>query len=318
VLQLSRTLAYALLLVLALIMVFARPVAAPLQGNYDAILWKNGRIDARRTVDRLAEAHVTTYAYLIQGGRRSAVQWHALPEFLVTARAAGITVWVSLVPPSEVPARRGKPDYAPYGLDYPAWATAISRLARDHANLTGFAIDDFGQNTPYRDPRYELFTPAYTAKVVAAARTHRPVRFWPVLLHTDLIGDRAIIDRYRDLIDGVIFPFRDSPRRNTTVTTTAEPQIRTVHAALDGLPMVVMVYTRRLSRTYDGPPTPAYVEKVMRTALGLAGQGVGHGVMTDALNLTGTDDSDSFAACYERVKALYGSRAPRSRGRALA
>jgi hypothetical protein len=303
---LTRRLAWSLLLLIAVVIVKSPPAQAPLLGDYASVLWAGDRVDVRRTLDRLTQAHVDTYAYLIEGGRRSATLWEALPDFLTEARAVEIKVWVYLVPPSEIPDSGGKPDYAPYGQDYRAWARAISQIAQDHPNLTALCVDDFGDNTPARNGRYGIFTADYAEQVATAARTYRPVQFWPVLFYPDLVGDTAIIDDYRDVVDGVVFPFRDAPNRNTTVSASAEAQIRAVREAANR-PVVVMVYASLLSQTANGPPSPTYVEAVTRTALSLVGQDVVHGVMIYALNLTGSDDSVSFADSFDRIKTLYDS-----------
>jgi hypothetical protein len=187
--------------------------ATPLVGPADAAGVKH--IDTPATVARLQSAHVNTYAYLIyasplygnaSGAKTTQAQWDDLPGFATAAALAGITVRVYLVPPSES-TRTG---YKPYGWDYQSWATAIARLALLHPNIKEMQMDDFGANTNENASPYAFaFTPAYVESMMAAARGIAPwLEFRAVLYYSDFVGAQALLPAYREVLDGVIFPYR--------------------------------------------------------------------------------------------------------------
>ncbi|GAA2096291.1 hypothetical protein GCM10009841_07990 [Microlunatus panaciterrae] len=167
------------------------------------------RINVDATVKKLSEANINTYAYLIcpdknANPRVSSSQLDDLPAFSAAAGAAGIDVFVYLVPPTEAPQQA----YAPFHWDYKSWATHIAEIAAHVPSIKGIMIDDFGGNT---QPRADLsfhFTPAYVRDMMASARRVAPwLTFSPVLYYHDMLGPRAVLSDYRDAIQGVVFPY---------------------------------------------------------------------------------------------------------------
>jgi hypothetical protein len=87
--------------------------------DYDSELRRpDGRVDIEGMVTRLRELGVTTYYRLI---RHAPTDWDDLMLFLPRAGAAGINVWVYLVPPSESPPKYGSQYSEPFRLDYYRW-----------------------------------------------------------------------------------------------------------------------------------------------------------------------------------------------------
>lgn len=202
--------------------------ATPLVGAPDA----NGvkHIDTAATIAKLSAAHINTYAYLIYGqsdwygtaseSLRSQAQWDDLPGFATAASAAGIDVFVYLVPPSE----SSQADYKPYGWDYAAWADAIATLAVSHPNIREIVVDDFGGNTG-------TFTPSYVGSMMSGARAIAPwLKFDAVLYYPNIVGTGAALPAYRSVIDGLVFPYRGTGTANTTDASAATQQGQAVGA----------------------------------------------------------------------------------------
>lgn len=215
--------------------------AAPLLGAPDA----NGikHIDSAATVAALRSAHVNTYSYLIYGGTGAAggamtqTQWNDLPGFLTTAAQAGINVWVYLVPPSEsflqsatTPIAQRTSNYAPFYWNYVDWSTNIGILAASHTNLKAIAIDDFGSNSSAGHSQYSFaFTPANVTQMRNAARAGASwLEIYPVLYYQQFTGQGSISTFYRNVVDGVIFPYNDqgSSQINTQDSSNADIQSR--------------------------------------------------------------------------------------------
>jgi hypothetical protein len=159
--------------------------------DYDSELRRpDGRVDIDLMVKRLQELGVTTYYWLIW---HAATDWEDLKLFLPRAAAAGLEVWVYLVPPSEGPPAE------PFGLDYPRWAEAIARLSRQHPNLTAWVIDDFYANR-------EFFTPAYVRALQGRAKGLNPQLAFLPLMYFEEVNARFVED-YRAVIDGVVVAY---------------------------------------------------------------------------------------------------------------
>src|SRR5574343_565698 len=94
---------------------------------------------------QLQQMKANTYMWLVW---HSQYDWSDLRYFLPKAKAAGINVWVYLVPHSETPAGSStfKLYSEPYRTDYVQWAAEIARLSLQHSNLKGYVIDDFVEN----------------------------------------------------------------------------------------------------------------------------------------------------------------------------
>ncbi|MBM7789278.1 hypothetical protein [Tenggerimyces flavus] len=222
-------------------------------------------IDVERTIRKLQELNVNSYLFLIW---RSPADWGDLARFLPQARQAGVDVWVYLVPPSECFAP-GTPDRCsyPYKTDYIAWAKAIANLSRQHANLAGWMIDDFGHNLE-GSGRKPSFTPAYLGQIQAAAKAiNKDLPFLPLLYTYQVTKD--FLDKYAGFIDGITLAYKDDPARNTVMTHTLRPQLDGVLKTIApyDMPVVLMLYAGRYTASPLLPSTP-YVRTVIDQGLG--------------------------------------------------
>jgi len=207
-------------------------------------------VDVAATIARLTAAHVNTYAYMMYGyGVNNAASgtdrdvvapkvtqalWNELPAFADAAAAAGIKVWVYLVPPSEsygggksVPVGSRTSTYAPFHWDYQRWASEIGAVAQAHPNITAIAIDDFGGNTAEWPSQYTFaFTPSYVAGMRTAARASASwMEIVPVLYYTQYSNMTSISTAYRSVVDGFIYPYNGSAAAsggNTSDASNAE------------------------------------------------------------------------------------------------
>ena len=219
-----------------------------LLGNYaSAIYLPNDapnvrRIDSQATIQRLTAANVNSYAYLISPGSRQAplssqAQWDDLDQFARVAGDAGIIVFVYLVPPTGA---QEKDAYLPYKWDYLSWAKNIGKLAERRPSIRGLIIDDFGGNTQFKSELSFQFTPSYVQRMMELARRSAPwLSLMPVMYFHDITGATASLRDYRDVIDGVIFPY--AGRRslvkhqpgNTVDSSLALPQGRRVASIIN-------------------------------------------------------------------------------------
>ncbi|HZM77637.1 MAG TPA: hypothetical protein VFC19_18110 [Candidatus Limnocylindrales bacterium] len=268
---------------LALLLVFSiqtAAVAAPQPGvraSYAAaIRGTDNHIDAAATIARLQAMNANTYAYLVLRD----TDWGDLQSaFAAAAQAAGITLWIYLVPPSECPPDTTCSGYLPYKKDYAAWGRAIATLAVQYPVVKAWAIDDFNANSGF-------FTPAYTGQIRAAARAISPtLDLYPVVYYTALT--QSFVDSYGSVIDSVIFPYRDDPLRNTQWTGTLRAQLDTVsqRLATKGRKPILMVYATTLSNTVL-PPDVAYVRTLTTIGMQYTAAGTIAGVIQYALPLT--------------------------------
>ena len=165
-------------------------------GDYDAEpRLPSGRVDVDGLVARLKELGATTYYWLVW---HAATDWDDLKLFLPKAAEAKLEVWVCLVPPSESPPHDTL--YSePFRCDYLRWAEEIGRLSLEHANLTGWVIDDFYAN-------HRVFTPAYLREMQARAKRPNPrLVFLPLMYFGELTPRFA--EQYRPVIDGVVVAY---------------------------------------------------------------------------------------------------------------
>ncbi len=192
-----------------------RTPARPHLADYDSELRRpDGRVDIDAMVARLKELGVTTYYWLVW---HAPTDWEDLQRFLPQARAAGIDVWVYLVPPSESPPQYGGQYSEPFRLDYPRWAEEIARLSLEHTNLTAWVIDDFYAN-------HSLFTPAYLRDMQARAKRLNPRLAFLPLMYFDEIRPKFVED-YREVIDGVVVAYlqdREEIERTWAILNDAE------------------------------------------------------------------------------------------------
>jgi len=165
--------------------------------DYDAELRRpDGRVDIDAMASRLKALGVTTYYWLIW---HAPTDWDDLKLFLPKAAAAGIDVWVYLVPPTESPPLYGRQYSEPFRLDYVRWAEEIARLSIQHRNLTAWVIDDFYANAKF-------FTPAYIGRMQAKAKSINPDLAFLPLMYFGEIRPRFVED-YREVIDGVVVAY---------------------------------------------------------------------------------------------------------------
>ena len=167
-----------------------------LVADYDGELRRSdGRLDIPLMIQQLKGLKVNVYFYLVW---HRDTDWEDLKLFLPEARAAGIEVWVYLVPPSESPPHTAL--YSePFRLDYLRWGEEIGRLSAQHPNLTAFVIDDFWANGTF-------FTPDTVGRMRAAGRQHNPgLLFLPLMYYPEM--SRRFVADYRPVMDGAVVAY---------------------------------------------------------------------------------------------------------------
>ena len=231
-------------------------------GTYDAEPRRpDGRVDVERLVAELVAIRANTYNFLVW---RAASDWEDFKLFLPRARAKGIRVWVTLVPPSESPPHTRQ--YSePFRLDYQRWAVEIAKLSVQEPNLAAWSLDDFSYDS-------KTFTPEYMRQMIEASRRINPrFAFVPCLYYDHITPQLA--EKYRPFVDGILFPYRhESGKRNLSQWDTLASELARVRERFgSGVPVFVDVYATRHSQLKDS--TAEYVEQVMnigrRTADGV-------------------------------------------------
>ena len=214
----------------------------------------DGRVDVERLLHELADLRATAYSFLIW---TAATDWEDLQLFLPKARAQGLSVWVTLVPPSESPPR-SKHFSEPFRLDFVKWAEEITRLSVRESNLVGWSIDDFATNTK-----------AITLeKLREAMRTSRAIN--PRLAFFPCVYFRYVTPAFvRDvgpLIDGIFFPYRnESTKANLTEAGAVAEEVRILRERLGREKTVVfMLYAARHSTL--GATTVEYCDTALQAA----------------------------------------------------
>jgi hypothetical protein len=220
------------------------------------------RVDVPRLISELKDLHANTYSFCIHNFE---TDWDDLKSILPAARAQGIRVWASLVPPSESPPRTKK--YSePFRLDYKRWAVEFARLSLNEPNLVAWSIDDFNQNLKF-------YTPAYLREMLGAARAINPkLAFVPCVYYKGVTPEFAT--NYAPLLDGILFPYRhESGGANLKEPDLVEAEIDSIKEKLGAhFPVILDIYATAHSRL--GATTPEYVEQVM-----MAGHRAADGVM---------------------------------------
>lgn len=264
-----------------------REINGVIIGDYDSELRdNNGRLDAIRLIDRLKGLKINTYAYLIW---HSNYDWDDLVDtFMPLAQKEDINVIIYLVPPSEPPSPK------PYEYDYVRWAQAIGELSKKYPNILGIAIDDFNYNTGF-------FTRTYLREIKEKANSINPsLKFFTVSYYRDITD--KFLNQYGDIIDGVIFPFRNEPNIDTTTTSTLDPQVRAVRATLGkDLSLIIMIYASKLSSA-PIPPDAKYLAETVKTSLELVKEGIADGIITYCLPKESEEDER-----YKVVKELFNN-----------
>ena len=215
---------------------------------------QDGRVDVDRLVAELTALKARTYNFLIW---HAATDWDDLKLFLPLARAKGITVWVTLVPPSESPPR-SRTFSEPFRLDYKRWAVEIARLSRREPNLVAWSLDDFSYDSA-------TFTPEYMTRMIADMHAINPrLAFVPCLYYSHITPELAA--KYRPFLDGVLFPYRhEAGKRNLQEWDTLEAELSQIRERFGReMPVFVDVYATKHSKLSDS--SPEYVDQVMNIA----------------------------------------------------
>ncbi|MFE0021271.1 hypothetical protein [Amycolatopsis sp. NPDC059021] len=221
-------------------------------------------IDSPRLVAKLRREGLNTYVYGIWD---SPTDWDDLrTEFAPAAAAAGIRIWVYVVPPSEcfddpVPSRSGRCS-RPYKLDFVRWASEIAQLSVRYPNVVSWAIDDFmiGENS-------KLFTPEYMHKIVDAQDAVNPkLGFYTTAYYSDAISP-AFYERFAPFIDGIVYPYLGF-NSNTQDPTAVKPNLDAIvaQAAPRDMGVLFLLYTNRFLDAAL-PPDETYVAASIEAAM---------------------------------------------------
>ena len=215
---------------------------------------QQGRVDIERLVGELSEMEANTYNWLIW---HEETDWEDLKRFLPLARAKGIRVWVTLVPPSESPPHTHA--YSePFRLNYERWGEEIAKLSLAEPNLVAWSIDDFTHNL-------EVLNPRKMRKVLRHAHKINPrLAFVPCSYFPKITS--SFISEYGNLIDGILFPYRhESSGANLTDPSLVPQEIKRIRSITGvSVPIIVDVYATGHSSL--GNSTPEYVREVMTLA----------------------------------------------------
>ena len=216
----------------------------------------NGRVDIQKLITELTELRANTYNFLIWHAK---TDWDDLQKFLPLAREKHINVWITLVPPTESPPLYGDAYSEPFRLDYKRWAVEIAKLSLQQPNLVAWSLDDFSDNVA----EAHTFTPEQWRDILSAARAINPkLAFVPCCYFQHLTPEVAA--QYRELIDGVLFPYMHASRgMNLTDTDTVELEVQQFKNLFGkGMPVFMDVYATRHSSLNE--TTPDYIERAMR------------------------------------------------------
>jgi len=222
-------------------------------GTYDAEpRLANGHVDANLLLSELVELDARTYNWLIWHGD---TDWDDLKTFLPLAKQHHISVWVTLVPPSESPPKTGKFS-EPFRLDYEKWAAQIAALSKDQPNLVAWSIDDFCANR-------KLFTPVEVRKMMDIAHAKNPrLAFVPCCYYSDITP--VFATNFGSLLDGVLFPYRDESNGiNMDDASHVVAEIQKIKSVMGrSMPVILDVYATPHSQYLNGSQPP-YVRAVM-------------------------------------------------------
>ena len=223
----------------------------------------DNRVDVDKLVAELVEIHANTYSFCIHNW---ATDWDDLKLLLPAARARGIRIWASIVPPSESPPRL-KMYAEPFRLDYVRWAEEFAELSLEHSNLVAWSIDDFTHNLK------QTYTPAYVKQMQDAAHAINPLLAFVPCCYFPAIT-LSFVTNYVPLIDGILFPYRhESGGANLKDPSLVESELKKLKDLVGpSFPIVLDLYATAHSRL--GATTPEYVEHAM-----IAGHRAADGVM---------------------------------------
>lgn len=265
-------------------------------GDYDKEPRIGDHVDTDRLVKRLSELGANTYMWLIWHNKND---WNDLKTFLPKANAAGISVWVYLVPPSETPMNNAAFNYSePFKADYVSWAKEISSLSLENKNLVGYVIDDFWGNVVANrlllTPR---FTPDNVKRMVQAGKQINPkIKFYP-LMYFNQIDNKQFINVWEPIVDGVVAAYPPNVDAVRHISSETLNQSRRI-------PLIVMVASdgNILNKFSHVKGTQDNVEKGVLDMLALAKNGEIEGVVTYCLDLSETN------TMFLKVKNAYTSK----------
>lgn len=210
------------------------------------------RIDVERLVRELVDVKAKVYSLCIHMGEHD---WDDLQKLLPLAREHGISIWASIVPPTESPPRL-KMYAEPFRLDYVRWAEEIAKLSVREPNLIAWSIDDFSHNLG-------TYTPEYLGKMLERSRAINPkLAFVPCCYYKAITPEFA--RTYAPLLDGILFPYRhESGGSNLKDWDLVESEVKRVRELCGpNFPVCIDVYASAHSKL--GKSTPEYVEQTMR------------------------------------------------------
>lgn len=122
-----------------------------------------------------------------------------LERVCVAAQSEGLSVWATLVPPSESETIRGMKREEAQAY-YCRTVEAFARLSLEHPNLVGYTCDDFSNDLGF-------FTPELLATMVGRQRELAPeLAFMPLLYRPGITP--SFRERYGPYVDGIVFHFR--------------------------------------------------------------------------------------------------------------
>jgi len=147
----------------------------------------------------------------------------------------------------------------PYKLDYERWAKEIAQLSLEEPNLVAWSIDDFSYDAP-------VFTEAYLRNMTSKAHAINPhLAFIPCIYYKH-IQNPKLIAKYKPVIDGILFPFRnESVKTNLSDWESLPSEIANLRDHFGPtIPIFVDVYATKHSRLNDS--SLEYVRHVMTIA----------------------------------------------------
>jgi len=255
----------------------------------------NQHVDVQRLIAELVDQRANTYNWLVWHNPND---WADLKAFLPLARRHHIQVWISLVPPSEAPPLYGTLSSEPFRLDYECWAEEIGKLSRKEPALVAWSIDDFSSNLGF-------FTPAKLGTILERLHHENPkTAFVPCWYYPPAVP--AKVEKYRDLLDGVLFPFlSESTHMNLNDPAQVEFEVNKLKAVFGpSVPIVVDVYATPYSTLPNSSPPP-YVEETMKRAHQFA----------DGVLMYCHQHKDDSPVKYELIKRLFHEWTGESKGK---
>jgi hypothetical protein len=247
----------------------------------------SGHVDAEKLLADLTELKANTYHYLIWHAKSD---WDDLHTLLPLAREKHIRVWVTVVPPTEAPPLYGDAYSEPFRLDFKRWAVEIAKLSVREPNLVAWSLDDFSTDATTA----HTFAPQQWREILSSAHAINPKLAFVPYWYSQHLDPKVIAD-YRELVDGVLFPYMHASKGiNLTETDTVELEVKQLKKLFGkDMPVFIDVYASRYVGFND--TTPDYVERVMR-----AGRQSADGVL-----IYTHPDKQKAAAKYLAVKKLF-------------